>query len=173
MDADSLRVVDLDFREALGAGTIGSGMPYGIARDADTVRVWHVLGTAPAVLGLGCRQNRPVAWPVRPLERREEKRENGNTVRMAIGPGSRSLSGMAAAPDGVILAAHVFTAPGEPGSTELTWVTAAGERTVSVPGDYTLRDSHPRLGVLVSTTDPVPRLFTVSPADLRRLFPED
>jgi hypothetical protein len=41
-----------------------------------------------------------------------------------------------------------------------------------VTGDYTLRDSHPRHGVLVGTTDPAPRLFTISTDDLRRLFAE-
>jgi hypothetical protein len=89
---------------------------------------------------------------------------------MTIEPGSRSLSGMAAVPGGVVLAAHVVPARGDSATTELTLVTAEGERTVSVAGDYTLRDSHPRHGVLVSTTDPVPRLFTISTEDLRRLF---
>jgi hypothetical protein len=55
-----------------------------------------------------------------------------------------------------VLAAHVFPAPGKPAMTELTLVTERGEQTVAVTGDYTLRDSHPRLGVLVSTSDPGP-----------------
>jgi hypothetical protein len=173
MGADSMRATEMDFHEALGAETIGSGLAYGMARSGDTLRVWHVLGTSSAVLGWRCRQHRPEAWAVRPLAERRAVRENGKKmVRMVIEPGARSLSGMAAVPGGVVLAAHVLPAPGDSATTELTLLTAQGERTVSVPGDYTLRDSHPRLGVLVSTTDPAPRLFTVSAADLRRLFPE-
>lgn len=90
---------------------------------------------------------------------------------MTIGPDSRSLSGMAAVPGGVVIAAR-GAARGDSATTELTLVTAGGERTVPVAGDHTLRDSHPRHGVLVSTADPAPRLFTISRDDLRRLFPE-
>lgn len=173
MGADSMRATELDFHEALGGETIGSGLAYGMARSGDTTHVWHVLGTSPAVLGWRCGQERPDAWAVRPLTERGAARENGKkVVRMVIEPGARFLSGMAAVPGGVVLAAHVVPAQGDSATTELTLVTAKGERTVSVPGDYTLRDSHPRLGVLVSTTDPTPRLFTVSADDLRRLFPE-
>lgn len=171
--AEGMRTEDLEFREALGAETVGSGLAYGIVRADDTVRVWHVLGTAPAVLGWRCGQDRPDAWAVRPLDQRgESPRQRGKAVRMTIEPGSRSLSGMAAVPGGVVLAAHVFPGPGDSATTELTLVTARGERTVSVAGDYTLRHSHPRHGVLVSTMDPAPRLFTISLDDLRRLFPE-
>lgn len=70
----------------------------------------------------------------------------------------------------MVLAAQVIPGSGDPATTGLTLVTANGEHTVSVPGSYTLRDSRPRLGVLVSVTDPVPQLFTISPDDLRRLF---
>jgi hypothetical protein len=165
------QTVDLEFRDALGDRMIGSGLAYGIARNSDTVRVWHVLTEKPAVLGWGCGQARPDAWAVKALDQRgESPRRQGDAVRMAIEPGSRSLSGMAAVPGGVVLAAQVVPGPGDSATTELTLVTAAGERTVSVPGDYTLRDSHPRHGVLVSTTDPTPRLFTISIDDLRRLF---
>jgi hypothetical protein len=172
MGADSMGATELDFHEPLGAETIGSGLAYGMARSGDTLRVWHVLGASPAVLGWRCGQDRPDAWAVRPLTRRGATEEKGKAVRMVIEPGSRSLSGMAAVPGGVVLAAHVVPARGDSATTELTLVTAKGERTVTVPGDYTLRDSHPRMGVLVSTTDPAPRLFTVSADDLRRLFPE-
>lgn len=173
MGTDSMRTAELEFRDRLGGGTIGMGMPYGLARSGDTLRVWHTRGSTPAVLGWHCSQNRPSAWPVRPLDQRTAAKEDGrNSVRMAVKPGHRTLAGMAAVPGGVVLAAHVVPAPGDSVTTELTLVTAKGERTVSVPGDYTLRDSHPRLGVLVSTTDPVPRLFTISADDLRRLFPE-
>lgn len=168
-----IRTADLAFREPLGAENVGSGLAYGITRNADTLRVWHVLGTAPAVLGWRCGEDQPVSWPVEPLDQRgESPRRRGDAMRMAIEPGSRSLSGMAAVPGGVVLAAHVVPAPGDSSTTELTLVTADGERTVTVPGDYTLRDTHPRLGVLVSVADPAPRLFTISADDLRRLFPE-
>lgn len=173
MGAEGVHTADLAFREPLGAETVGSGLAYGIARAADTVRVWHVLGAEPAVLGWRCGQERPDAWGVRPLDQRgESPRRRGEAVRMTIEPGTRSLSGMAAVPGGVVLAAHAVPAPGDSATTELTLVTARGERTVSVPGDFTLRDSHPRHGVLVGTADPAPRLFTISPGDLRRLFPE-
>ena len=88
---------------------------------------------------------------------------------MTVGPGQRTLAGMAAVPGGVVLAAHVVPRPGEPASTELT-LADNGEQGVAVSGTYTFRDSHPRMGVLVSTNDPVPRLFTISPDDLLRLF---
>ena len=173
MGADSMRTMELDFHEPPGGEIIGSGLAYGMARSGGTVRVWHVLGASSAVLGRRCGQDRPDAWPVQPLTGRGAVSGNGKkAVRMVIEPGMRFLSGMAAVPGGVVLAAHVVPAPGDSVTTELTLVTAKGERTVSASGDYTLRDSHPRLGVLVSTTDPVPRLFTVSADDLRRLFPE-
>lgn len=165
------QTVDLEFRDVLGDRMIGSGRAYGIARSGDTVHVWHVLTETPAVLGWDCGQTRPDAWALKALDQRgESPRRQGEAVRMTIEPGSRSLSGMAAVPGGVVLAAQVVPAPGESATTELTLVTPAGERTISVPGDYTLRDSHPRHGVLVSTTDPTPRLFTISTDDLRRLF---
>jgi hypothetical protein len=169
-DSGRIQVQDLDFREALGAGTVGYGLAYGMARRGDTVRVWHVLGAEPAVLGWACGQPRAHAWPVHPLAQRGSEERRGAAVRMSIEPGQRMLAGMAAVPGGVLLAAHVFPAPGEPATTELTLVTANGEQTVAVTGDYTVRDSHPRLGVLVSTTDPAPRLFTISTEDLQRLF---
>jgi hypothetical protein len=169
-DAGRLQVEDLDFRDALGSGVIGNGMPYGIARSGGSVRVWHVLGAAPAVLGWTCGETRPHAWPVRPLTQRNSRRGGGDAVRMSVGPGQRTLAGMAAVPGGVVLAAHVVPRPGEPASTELTFVTDKGEQSVTVAGTWTLRDSHPRMGVLVSTNDPVPRLFTISPEDLHRLF---
>lgn len=171
MEPQGIRATEVDFREPIGAQTVGSGLAYGIARSADTVRVWHVLGAGASVLGWHCGQVRPDAWPVQPLDQRgDSPRRQGETVRMTIEPGSRSLAGMAAVPGGVVLAAQVVPAPGDSATTELTLVTAEGERTVVVPGDYTLRDSRPRHGVLVSTTDPAPRLFTVSPEELRALF---
>ncbi|HST59941.1 MAG TPA: hypothetical protein VLK84_14650 [Longimicrobium sp.] len=171
MEPRGIRTAELDFREAIGAEGIGSGLAYGIARNADTVRVWHVLGATTAVLGWRCGQGRPDAWAVQPLDQRgDSPRREGEAVRMTIEPGSRSLSGMAAVPGGVVLAASVVPARGDSATTELTLVTAEGERTVVVSGDYTLRDSHPRHGVLVSTADPAPRLFTISREDLLALF---
>lgn len=173
LGAEGMRTSELEFREPIGAKTLGNGLAYGIARGGDAIHAWHVLGASAAVLAWRCGQERPDAWPVQPLGSRARAEPVGkDRVRMGIEPGSRSLSGMAAVPGGVVLAARVLPAPGDSATTELTLVTAKGERTVVVPGAYTLRDTHPRLGVLVSTTDPVPRLFTVSPDDLRRLFPE-
>jgi hypothetical protein len=117
--AEGMRSSDLEFREALGAETIGMGVAYGIARAADTVRVWHVLGAAPAVLGWRCGQARPDTWAVRPLDQRgESPRRRGDAVRMTIEPGARSLAGMAAVPGGVVLAAHVVPAPGDSATTD-------------------------------------------------------
>lgn len=169
-DTGRLRVEDLEFRAALGGGMIGNGLPYGIVRAGDTMRVWHVLSAEPAVLGWACGESRPSAWPVRPLTQRGSMKGGGDEVRMGVGPGQRNLAGMAAVPGGVVLAAQVVPQPGDSVTTELTLVTDQGERTVAVVGAYTLRDSHPRLGVLVSTNEPVPGLFTISPDDLRRLF---
>ena len=173
MGPDGMRVVDLEFRAALGEGMVGQGLAYGMARTGNTVRVWHVLGAEHAVLGWACGESRPRAWPVRPLWERTAARRDGKAVRMTIEPGQRMLAGMAAVPGGVVLAAQVVPAAGRPATTELTLVTAKGERTVAVTGAYRLRDSHPRLGVLVDSDDPVPRLFTVSPADLRALFADE
>jgi hypothetical protein len=160
----------LEFRDALGGGVIGNGLPYGIARSGDTIRVWHVLGAAPAVLGWSCGQARPDAWAVRPLAQRTSAEGKGDAVRMGVGPGQRTLAGMAAVAGGVVLAAQVVPPPGESATTELTLVTADSERTVTVTGTYTLRDGHPQLGVLVSTSDPVPRLFAITRDELLRLF---
>jgi hypothetical protein len=174
LGADSMRATELDFHEPIAGNRLAFGLAYGMARSGDSMHAWHVLGASAAVLGWRCGQDRPDAWPVQPLAGRgaaEQGRER--SVRMAIEPGSRSLAGMAAIPGGVILAASVFSAPGDSATTELTLVTAEGERTVAVPGDYTLRDSHPRRGVLVGVTDPAPRLFTVPTDELRGLFPDE
>src|SRR5688500_8538582 len=161
MGPDSMRIADLEFRQARGDGMIGHGLAYGIARAGDTMRVWHVLTEEPAVLGWACGESRPRAWPVRPLSERTSTERDGKAVRMTIEPGQRMLAGMAAVAGGVVLAAQLVPERGKPATTELTLVTAKGERTVAVTGAYRLRDSHPRLGVLVDSDDPVPHLFTI------------
>lgn len=169
--ADGVRALDLEFLDAPGGGVIGNGLPYGLAHVGDTVRVWHVLGATPAVLGWTCGATGAHAWHVRPLADRSTTRAEGEAVRMSVRPGQRTVAGMAAVPGGVVLAAHVVPRPGEPRRTELTLVTRRGERhIVAVDGAYTLRDGHPGAGVLVSVNDPVPRLFTISTSDLHRLF---
>ena len=161
---------DLDFRDALGGGIISNGLPYGIAQSGDTTRVWHVLTENPSVLGWGCGERQPSAWKVSALSRRQDPEARGQSARMTVEPGRRTLAGMAAVDGGVILAAQVVPKPGQPMQTEFTLVTPGGEQTVAVPGAYVLRDGHPRMGVLVSTADPVPRLFTIPRDDLRRMF---
>jgi hypothetical protein len=160
---------DLEFRDALG-GIISNGVPYGIVQSGDTTRVWHVLTENPSVLGWACGERQPSAWKVSALSRRQDPKARGQSARMAVEPGRRTLAGMAAVNGGVILAAQVVPKPGQPTQTEFTLVTPEGEQTVAVPGAYVLRDGHPRMGVLVSTTDPVPRLFTISRDDLRGMF---
>ncbi len=168
--AGGAEVTDLDFRDEFGGGTIGNGLPYGIARDPTTVRVWHVLGNTPAIVDWRCDASETEVWPVRALAERRSAEARSDGARMTVRPGDRSLAGMAVVRDGVVLAAHVVPRPGEPATTEYTLVTPDGERTVAVAGAYTLRDVHPAHGVLVSTTDPVPRLFTIPTDELRALF---
>lgn len=171
--AQGMEVDDLPFTDAFGGGTIGNGLAYGIAHDPTTVRVWHVLGSTPAVVGWTCGATRTEVWPVAPLAARQSGDAQSDAVRMTVRPGNRSLAGMAAVRDGVVLAAQVAPRPGEAAVTEYTLVTSDGERTVAVAGAYTLRDAHPVHGVLVSTTDPVPRLFTIPTDELRAFFDPD
>jgi hypothetical protein len=165
------RVEDLEFRDDLGGGIVPIGVAYGIAQSNDMTHVWHTLTENPSVLALACAGQMPTARKVDALSSPDAPRTQGKAARMTIEPGLRTLAGMAAVDDGVILAAQVVPKPGQPETTEFTLLTPDGrEQAVSVPGSYTLRDGHPRLGVLVSTTDPAPRLFSVSHKDMRRMF---
>lgn len=172
-EAARARSEDLEFRDPVGGDVIGNGLPYGIARSGDTTHVWHVLGETPSILRWSCGDSRPDAKRVAPLASRETKQPKGESVRMSVHPGRRTLAGMAAVQGGVVVAAQVVPKPGQPKETELTLITPSGEFTVLVTGAYTLRDSHPLLGVLVSTADPIPRLFSVSESDLRAMFPRE
>jgi hypothetical protein len=78
---------------------------------------------------------------------------------------------MAGVAGGVVIAEHVAARAPDAGTTEFTLLRDDGtRRVVSIPGDYAIRDSRPGVGVLVSTTNPVPQLFLVSETDLLALF---
>jgi hypothetical protein len=148
------------------------GVAYGLVSDARGALIWHTLGPERLLASWVCGGASPVAArdDRGPGEKTMAHREAGG-VRMEIRAGSRFRGGIASVPGGVVIAEHVTGR--EPGSatTALTLRRQDGtRRTISVPGSYTLRDSRPGVGVLISTTDPVPQVFLVSERDLLAAF---
>jgi hypothetical protein len=150
---------------------ISAGLAYGLVSDGTGVVVRHTQGARPRVLHLACAGGAPrvlyegEAVPPPPPPVRE-----GGRTRTTVTPGMRAPGGLAALPGGVVFAEKVFgEAEGE--RVDLTLLGAGSGRTLSVAGDYVIRDSRTGVGVLVSTNDPVPQVFLVKPEDFLGMFP--
>jgi len=156
--------------DSLASDRLPMGIAYGLVSDGRRVRALHTLGAAPVLATWGCGDAavRLAAHDIPGREKRAAAQRRGDRARLEIAPGSRSRGGMAAVAGGVVIAELVV---GRPPTTELTLLRDDGtRRTAAVQGDYVIRDSRPGVGVLVSSTDPVPRLFLISEAELLALF---
>lgn len=159
-------------RDSLAAPTVPHGVAYGLIARGDSVYLWHTLGARKLLAAWRCgdadarvlyRESADAA-PAGPMRRVE------GGLKMEIGPGSRARGGMAAVGDGVVVGEIVHGEDGE--TTELTLISRGGmRRSVRVPGSYVIRDARDGSGVLMSASEPVPRVFLVSGRELLALFP--
>lgn len=152
-------------------GFLSAGLPYGLVADGDGVMVWHTGGTRSAVLRVPCDGGEPrLVRAGGPTKKASPVSDPGGAVRTSVSSGTRTAAGMAALPGGIVFGEYVVMTP-EPPRVDLTLLADGRERTLSLAGDYVLRDSHPDVGVLVSTGDPVPQVFLLKPDDLLSMIP--
>ncbi|HVG43884.1 MAG TPA: hypothetical protein VM890_04110 [Longimicrobium sp.] len=159
--------------DSLASDMLPMGVAYGLVSDGRRAVAWHTLGAAPVLATWGCGDAaaRLAAHDLPGREKRATVERRGDRTQMTIAPGTRSRGGMAAVAGGVVIAEMVVERVGRPPITELTLLRDDGtRRTVTAPGEFVIRDSRPGVGVLLSSTDPVPHLFLVSQADLLALF---
>jgi|GEM_PF-2412130 len=158
--------------DSLVSDMLPMGVAYGLVTDGQRALAWHDLGAEPLLATWHCGEDTARLVRLKPSQRMEraEVRRRQSEVRMAIRPGMRARAGIATVPGGVVIAEVVFGTAGSE-FTELTLRRKDGsEAKISVPGSFELRDSRPGVGVLMSATDPAPRVFLVSEGDLLALF---
>lgn len=152
------------------ADRMGTGLPYGLVPDGGGAVVRHSLGARPQVLRLDCAGGEPrVLHQGQPPAPPDESRDGGR-VRTSLTPGMRAPGGVAALEGGVVFGEKVLLGHGRH-RLDLTLLGQRGERTLSIEGDYVLEDSRPGVGVLLSTSDPVPQVFLVRPREFLAMFP--
>ena len=149
------------------------GVAYGLVSDGRRGLAWHTLGAETRLVSWTCGEAAPRLGPsvASRSDQGVRARPVDGGVRMEIGPGARARGGMAAVRGGVVVAELVM---GEkPGSTTtelVLWHEDGTRRTVVIPGSYVLADSRPGVGILVSTSEPVPHVFLISEAELLASF---
>jgi hypothetical protein len=158
-------------RDSMAAPMLPQGVAYGLTERSDTLYLWHTLGARRLLVGWSCDELTPrVLYDEDAGHRPRITEASKGTVKLEVGPGSRAKGGMVAVAGGVVIGEIVRERDGA--STELTFVSLSGDRkTVKVPGSYVLRDSREGVGVLVSSSEPAPRVFLIGEDELKRLFP--
>lgn len=151
-------------------GRLSAGLPYGLVPDGDGAVVRHPLGPRPVVLRMDCAGGEPRV--LHQGERVEAPQQDGRqeVIRAALTPGMRVPGGVATVDGRVVVGEKVLLGKGVH-RLDLTLLTGAEPRRLSMEGDYVLEDSRPGVGVLVSTSNPVPQVFLVKPAEFMALFP--
>lgn len=158
--------------DSLASPIIPNGIGYGLVESGGAALLWHTLGAERTLVEWRCGDPGPrIAYRDAQARDALHASQKGSAVTMRVGPGSHALAGIATVDDGVLIAEHVNDRGAEGGYTELSLVRA-GRRvsTVRVPGSYVVRDSQPGVGVLISTSDPVPQVFLVSDRDVLAMF---
>jgi hypothetical protein len=158
---------------SVGAGALPFGVAYGLVSGSRGAAAWHTLGTRDALVRWPCGASAPAVQYRRDgdSERASQPRQVGGATRLEIQPGFHARAGIAEVADGVVIAELVQGKDEDSGTTELTLIGNDGSRKrITVPGHFVLRDSRPGVGVLVSSTDPVPHVFLITQQDLRNLF---
>jgi hypothetical protein len=141
---------------------VGAGIAYGLTSGGGRLALWHEAGGGIHAATCANPSPRRVAEVPR-LDAPEMRLEGGRAVART-GPDTRYLAGMAPAGGGYVTAHGIGGA-----RTELTLHGAGETKTVTVAGEYFLRDAGPG-GILVGTSDPEPRLFVVPESALLALF---
>jgi hypothetical protein len=159
--------------DSVGSGMLPFGVAYGLVSGSRGAAAWHTLGTRDALVRWPCGASAPAVQYRRDgdSERASQPRQVGGATRLEIQPGFHARAGIAEVADGVVIAELVQGKDEDSGTTELTLIGNDGSRKrITVPGHFVLRDSRPGVGVLVSSTDPVPHVFLITQQDLRNLF---
>jgi hypothetical protein len=152
-------------------GRLSAGLPYGLVAHGGGAVVRHTLGTRPRVLHLRCAGGEPrVLDQGEPRTAPPSSPAGNGSVRTSVPRGMRAPGGVAALDEGVIFAEKVHVGDGAD-RLDLTLLSGGSARKLSIAGDYVLLDSRPDVGVLVSTSDPVPQAFLVKPRDFVSMFP--
>lgn len=161
------------FPDRQASDRLPHGVAYGLVSDGGRTLAWHTLGAGNRLASWSCGEAAPRLGAGAAAEPDKGVRAHPmpGGMRMEIGPGARARGGMAAVAGGVVVAEQVMGK--EPGSvtTELILRRDDGaRRTVSARGAWSLADSRRGVGILVSTSEPVPHVFLVSERDLLALF---
>lgn len=157
--------------DSLASPIIPNGVAYGLVNGRDGAVLWHTLGAERTLWEWRCGEAPPQAtYRVHAGDAVRATRK-GTGVTMRLGPGSRTLAGIALIGGVVMIGEHVIGRGAEDSHTEFSLIrdghVAAQARA---PGSYVIRDSRPGVGVLFSTRDPVPQVFLVREADVLGMF---
>jgi hypothetical protein len=169
MDADGTPRVQSILPDSFG-GMVSLGLPYGLVADGNGAVVRHTLGANRVVMRVPCGGGAPTV--LHTAEAQPDPRVNKAGTRgitTSVAPGMRAPGGIASLPGGIVFGEKVNVGQDED-RLDLTLVAGGGNRTMSVAGDYVLQDSRPESGVLLSTSDPVPQVFLLRPAEFMRMF---
>ncbi len=150
---------------------LSTGLPYGMVADRQGVVVRHTLGRGAQLLRLSCGQAEPVAVQMPVLSgAAAPESDGGKSLRTSVSTGMHAPAGVALVNGAVVYAEKVHLGSGED-RLDLTYLAGGAPRMLSLAGSYVLQDSRPGLGVLVSTSDPVPQVFLVRAAEFVKMFP--
>lgn len=171
-DNGTLRSED-GFPDRQTADRLPHGVAYGLVSDGQRRLLWHTLGAETRLAAWSCGEAMPRlgAGVASTAETGIRTEPTPGGIQVAIGPGARARGGMAAVRGGVVVAELVTGK--EPGSVTTHLVLRRDDgtrRSAVIPGSYILADSRPGVGILVSTSEPVPHVFLISEADLLASF---
>lgn len=152
------------------AGRVGAGLAYGLVSDGDGAVLRHSAGAHPRVVRVPCSGEPRVLYRGTPAVEQPTSAPRRGSVQTSIRPGMRAPGGLASLGGSVVFAEKVFVGSHED-RLDLTMLAGGGTKKLSIARDYVLQDSRPGVGVLVSTSDPVPQVFLVSPEDFLSMFP--
>lgn len=168
--SDSL-VVTHAYTDSLASPLIPGGIAFGLVSDTTGSVAWHTLGENEQLIRWSCDDAEPSLA-------HQGKRAVHPVVNAAKGGGlqvtgradGRFLAGAVSVSGGTVVGEGILT-DGAASATELTYLPRGGTpQKVVLPGSFVLRDSRPGVGVLMSTSDPVPQVFLVPEPDILQLF---
>lgn len=152
---------------------MANGLAYGLVSEGRTAVVRHALrgGGAPRVFRVSCDGGEPRLLHEGEPAPVEGPRERGDgKVTSTIRPGIKYPGGMAAVGGRVVVGEKVYVGEGHQ-RLDLTLVDGRGAASAgSIAGNFSLQDSRPDTGVLVSTSEPVPQVFLVRSPDFLEIL---
>lgn len=153
-------------------GVVPMGLAHGMVAGRGGALVRHAQGDSTRVLRWECGGTLRRVHTGAPMVRPQPAPDGKRRQRTTLVPGTRAPAGVAEVAAGVVLGEMVYLGPNR-SRTELFLLSGGRERRVAVVDDFVLQDSHPGLGVLVSTSDPVPQLFLLTSETLTEIFPPE